>query len=103
MPYFLLDGASVYDRLREAKAHFLVFSTEQNGNQSLSAEFESRYAPFADFHEIPLGPKVTEAFGTDRSFSVFLRPDNYIGFLSTDVSLSAIDSYLKDFLGYQRR
>jgi len=103
MPYFLLEGTSVYDKLREPKAHFLVFSTEQNGNQSLSAEFASRYAPFVDFHEIPLGPKVAEAFGTDRSFSVFLRPDNYIGFLSTGVSLSSVDSYLADFLGYRRR
>jgi hypothetical protein len=99
MPYFLVDGASVYDRLHEAKAHFLVFSAEHNENQSLPAEFENRYATFIDLHQIALHPNVAEAFGTEGSFCVFLRPDNYIGFLSTDVSLSAIDSYLKDFLG----
>jgi 2-polyprenyl-6-methoxyphenol hydroxylase-like FAD-dependent oxidoreductase len=100
MPYFLLDGASVYDKLHEPKAHFLVFSAEQNGNQALPAEFESRYAHFADFHEIPLHPNVAEAFGSDRSFCVFLRPDNYIGFLSTDLSLKSLDSYLKAFVGF---
>ena len=101
MPYFLVDGASVYDRLREAKAHFIVFSAGENDYQSLQAELESQYAPFVDFHEIPLHPNAAEAFGTDRSFSVLLRPDNYIGFLSTDVSLNAIDSYLANFVGYR--
>lgn len=101
MPYFLVDGASVYDKLHAAKAHFVVFSTGQHDYQSLAAEFQSRYAAFVDLHEIPLQPNVAEAFGTDRSFCVLLRPDNYIGFLSTDVSLSAIDSYLRDFLGYR--
>jgi 2-polyprenyl-6-methoxyphenol hydroxylase-like FAD-dependent oxidoreductase len=101
MPYFLVDGASVYDRLREAKAHFLVFSDEANNYQSLRAELENQYAPFVDFHVIPLHPMAAEAFGIDQSFSVLLRPDNYIGFLSTDVSVNAIDSYLNNFVGYR--
>jgi 2-polyprenyl-6-methoxyphenol hydroxylase-like FAD-dependent oxidoreductase len=99
MPYFLVDGASVYDKLHEAKAHFLVFSTEGSDYQSLRSGLENRYAAFIDFHEIPLQANVAEAFGTDQSFSVLLRPDNYIGFLSTDVSVSAIDAYLTNFLG----
>jgi hypothetical protein len=98
MPYFLVDGASIYDRLREAKAHFLVFSDEANGYQSLRAELEKRYASFIDFHVIPLHPNAAGAFGIDQSFSVFLRPDNYIGFLSTDVLSNAIDSYLTNFV-----
>jgi 2-polyprenyl-6-methoxyphenol hydroxylase-like FAD-dependent oxidoreductase len=101
MPYFLVDGASVYDKLHEAKAHFLVFSAEQIDHQSLATELENRYAGFVDFHEIGIDSKVAEAFGTDRPFSVFLRPDNYIGFLSTDVSQDAIVSYLNNFLGYR--
>jgi 2-polyprenyl-6-methoxyphenol hydroxylase-like FAD-dependent oxidoreductase len=102
MPYFLVDGKSIYDKLHEPNAHFLVFSSEQNDHPSLRAEFERRYAGFIDLHEIALDSKVAEAFGTERFFSVFLRPDNYIGFLSTDVSLSEIDSYLKGFLNYRQ-
>src|SRR6185436_9881547 len=64
MPYFLVDGASVYDRLHEAKAHFLVFSAEQNEHQSLLEEFEARYATFIDLHQIALHQNVAEAFGT---------------------------------------
>lgn len=101
MPYFLVDGASVYDRLHEAKAHFLVFSTEQSDYQTLQAEFENRYAGFVDFHKIAFQPNVAEAFGTDKPFCVFLRPDNYIGFVTTDVSLDAVDFYLRDFLRYR--
>ncbi|HVQ37670.1 MAG TPA: FAD-dependent monooxygenase [Pyrinomonadaceae bacterium] len=99
MPYFLIDGASVYDRLREARAHFVVFSTDGNEHQQLRAEVESRFAPFVDFHEIAL-QYAGGAFGVDRPFSVFLRPDNYIGFLSTEISLKAVDSYLNNFLGF---
>lgn len=102
MPYFLVDGASVYDKLHEARAHFLVFSPEHNDYQSLQAEFENRYPGFIDLHEIPLASNVAEAFGFDKSFSVFVRPDNYMGFLSTDVSLDAIDAYLRDFMGYRQ-
>jgi 2-polyprenyl-6-methoxyphenol hydroxylase-like FAD-dependent oxidoreductase len=101
MPYFLVDGASVYDRLREAKAHFIVFADEANDYLSLRAELEKRYASLIDVHVIPLHPNAAGAFGIDQSFSVFLRPDNYIGFLSTDVSLNAIDSYLTNFIRLQ--
>jgi 2-polyprenyl-6-methoxyphenol hydroxylase-like FAD-dependent oxidoreductase len=100
MPYFLVDGQSIYDRLHAAKSHLLVFSAEQN--HSLNAELKNLYAELIDFHELPLIPPAVEAFGTDRSFSVLLRPDNYIGFLSTEVSLNGLSSYLKNFFGYQR-
>ena len=102
MPYFLVDGVSVYDKLCAPKFHFLVFSAEQNDYQSIKSEVESQYAEFVDFHEILLTPRAAEAFGTDRSFSVFLRPDNYIGYLSTEVSVNALRAYLKNFLGYQQ-
>jgi hypothetical protein len=96
MPYFLIDGQSVYDRLHAPKFHLLVFSAEQNGYQSLKTALESQYAELVDFHEIPLQPQVAKAFATDLSFSVLLRPDNYIGYLSTEVSLSALRVYLNN-------
>lgn len=101
MPYFLVDGQSIYDKLHQPKFHLLVFSAEGNDYQKLKAEIESQYAGFVEFHEIPLTPQAAKAFGTDQSFSVLLRPDNYIGYLSTEVSLNALRAYLNNFLGYQ--
>ena len=102
MPYFLVDGQSIYDKLHQPKFHLLVFSAGGNDYQKLKAEIESQYAGFVDFHEIPLTPQTVKAFGTDQSFSVLLRPDNYIGYLSPDVSLNALSSYRNNFLGYKR-
>lgn len=102
MPYFLVDGRSVFDKLRAPRFHLLVFSTEKIDYRSLQADLESEYPGLLDFHEIALSPEVAEAFGRDESFSVFLRPDNYIGFLSTEVLSAAIRTYLNNFVGYQR-
>jgi 2-polyprenyl-6-methoxyphenol hydroxylase-like FAD-dependent oxidoreductase len=99
MPYFLLDGHSVYDRLHAPKFHLLV--AKKNNHGSLKAELENEYSELVDFHQIALDPKVEETFGTDRSFSMLLRPDNYIGYLSTEVSLHPFEVYLMSFLGYR--
>lgn len=97
MPYFVVDSESIYDRLREPKFHLLVFSDSsdrRNDFPSLEAELESQYAGLVDFNAIPLDLRVAELFGNDKTFVVLLRPDNYIGFLSTDPSLSGVRAYL---------
>jgi hypothetical protein len=38
-----------------------------------------QYAELIDFNAISLDPQVADAFGTDKTFNVLLRPDNYIG------------------------
>ena len=93
MPYFVVDGNSIYDRLHEPKFHWLIFSDGQDGDASdgLSDEFADR----VDRHEIPLYPRVAEIFGTDKSFSVLLRPDNYIATVSSDLTRAPIENYLK--------
>jgi 2-polyprenyl-6-methoxyphenol hydroxylase-like FAD-dependent oxidoreductase len=104
MPYFLVDGKSIYDRLREPKFHLLVFpagsesSDRQNDSSSLTAELESQYPGLLDFNTVPVDGKVTELFGQDKTFVVLLRPDNYIGFLSTETSLNGLRLYLKDLI-----
>ena len=102
IPYFQIDGQSVYDRLHTPKFHLLVFSAEANDYQSLKADLERQYAELVEFHEIPLHPQAAKAFGTDQTFSVLLRPDNYIGYLSTEVSLSTLSLYLQNFPGYRQ-
>jgi 2-polyprenyl-6-methoxyphenol hydroxylase-like FAD-dependent oxidoreductase len=94
MPYFTVDGQSVYDRLHQPKFHLLVFSDAPENFQALRTEIESQYAELIDFNAIPLEARVTEAFGTDKSFNVLLRPDNYIGVISKETSSNALRAYL---------
>lgn len=90
MPYFEIEGGSVYERLTEPKFHLLTFFDGQNQPQIS----ESELPDFVDFHQIPLYPNIAEIFGADESFTVILRPDNYIGLLSIDISAEKSREYL---------
>jgi 2-polyprenyl-6-methoxyphenol hydroxylase-like FAD-dependent oxidoreductase len=94
MPYFLSEGQSIYDRLRAPKFHLLVFSDEAGSNGEMIDELKSAYAPLVDFHLVPHSPRVEELFGTDKPFSLCLRPDNYISLISTETSSNRVRSYL---------
>jgi 2-polyprenyl-6-methoxyphenol hydroxylase-like FAD-dependent oxidoreductase len=98
MPYFTVEGASVYDRLREPKFHLLTFFDGQNQPPDLTAEFQNKYGDLFDFHQLPLYPNVAEIFGASETFSVLLRPDNYIGTISAGASFEAIENYLNRIL-----
>src|SRR5262245_22019263 len=58
MPYFLLDGGSIYDKLNAAAFHFIAFSTEGSSLQTLKDELEMRYSELVDFNAIPLSREV---------------------------------------------
>jgi hypothetical protein len=98
MPYFLVDGESVYDRLRGPKFHLLAFGDERESVQV--AEGEEGYADLVDFQTLPLSREAAEAFGADGSFTVLLRPDNYVGFISAGTSPGGLKAYLDDLIGY---
>jgi 2-polyprenyl-6-methoxyphenol hydroxylase-like FAD-dependent oxidoreductase len=97
MPYILVDGKSVYDELRQPRFHWLVFSDAQSDYQAVETELESQYAEVVDFNSVPLDPQVAEVFGANHPFSVLLRPDNYIGFISTGTSSIGLSAYLNEF------
>jgi 2-polyprenyl-6-methoxyphenol hydroxylase-like FAD-dependent oxidoreductase len=96
MPYFLVEGQSIYDRIRQPKFHWLVFPGTQDDFRAVKAELENQNPEFVDFNVIPLHPQIAEVFDTNQSFSVLLRPDNYIAFLSTETSLKRVKTYLKE-------
>jgi 2-polyprenyl-6-methoxyphenol hydroxylase-like FAD-dependent oxidoreductase len=100
MPYFIIHGSSVYDKLREAKFHWLVFSNTQVDVETLKPKLQNQYSGFIDFNAISLDPQVPQIFGTSRSFSVLLRPDNHIGFISANISWSDVKGYLREYVGY---
>jgi hypothetical protein len=51
-----------------------------------------------DLNAIPLNSSVSEIFGTKETFSVLLRPDNHIGFISTGISSGEVTTYLDKFV-----
>ena len=95
MPYFMIDGESIYDKLRGPKFHMLVFTDEPASARS--PEAASPDADLVDFNVIRLGPQVKAVFGTDRPFTVLLRPDNYVGRISAGPPSGGLEDYLKDF------
>jgi FAD binding domain len=99
MPYFLVDGESIYDRLHAPKFHLLVFSDSEHGVRDLRQEIEQESVDFIEFNVIPLTHQI---FGTNRPFQLLLRPDNYIGFISTAASLTDFKTYIHEALGDPR-
>lgn len=102
MPYFTTEGVSVYDRLREPKFHLINFFDGANAAPAFSEELKHELGDgsLMDFHLLPLYPNVAEIFGANKSFNVLLRPDNYIGLISSDIMTSAVKDYLnKIFAG----
>lgn len=104
MPYFQVDGESIYDRLREPKFHLLVFKDEdasaQASETSQTVQTVAANTDLLDLHNLPLSRQASEAFGADGPFTVLLRPDNYVGYISAGTSTGGLESYLKEFVGH---
>lgn len=94
MPWFEIDGVSIYDRLREPVLHLVVFRDGQTEIPQLADDLMREWEGMIDSTVLPLYPNVFEIFGTAASFFVILRPDNYIGMISNDFSPEAVRSYL---------
>jgi FAD binding domain len=102
MPYFLLDDVNVYDNLHAPKFHLLVFSKTENDGRDLQRELENEPRDLIDIKVISLNPYIAEIFGTNQSFYLLLRPDNYIGFISAKNSLDDLKTYIHEALEYSQ-
>jgi len=98
MPYFVIDGVSVYDRLSEPKFHLITFADGTGNGLQLSEEFKNANGNVMDFHTLPLYHDIVKNFETDSSFFVLLRPDNYIGLISNGNSVEEVEVYLDHIL-----
>jgi 2-polyprenyl-6-methoxyphenol hydroxylase-like FAD-dependent oxidoreductase len=98
MPYFLVEGRSVYDGLRQPKFHFLIFSDGETGERERRAGLGEEHAGLIDFHVIPLDPQVAEIFGADKPFGVLLRPDNHVAFIAAGAAPGEAAAYLNEFV-----
>lgn len=93
MPYFQIDEKSIFALLREPRFHFLVFSNEETDFEALFAEIE-KAGFWINCQNFPISTSAEKIFGTKDAFSVLLRPDNHIGFVSSEISAKKIKIYL---------
>jgi 2-polyprenyl-6-methoxyphenol hydroxylase-like FAD-dependent oxidoreductase len=93
LPYFLVDGESVFDKLKEPKFHLLLFSNSDRGNAC--EQILGKFGDLIDCHVIPITDRVREIFERKDDFCVFLRPDNYIAFISSEISARVVEEYLQ--------
>ena len=99
MPYFLIDGKSVYDWLHAPQFHLLTFTNEAEGPEHTRETIEHEFPNVVDYHVFPLNERVAEIFGAEKPFSVLLRPDNYIGFVSAEAPLTQVRAYFNTAIG----
>lgn len=95
MPWFDVGGRSVYDDLREPAFHLLVFSVGKT--EAPMQEPPSGWTGRVDTHNFEIDDAVREHFGRDSAFCLILRPDNYIGLISDDLSAETVSGYLMKF------
>ena len=99
LPYFLVEGTSIYDRLREPRFHFMAFSNDGAPPSALTETISSQSSGLVDFHTVPLTAAISEIFECEESFSLLLRPDNYIGLISRNLLAEDITAYLRHVIG----
>jgi hypothetical protein len=104
MPYFLVDGISIYNRLREPKFHLITFTSGMENIHldkiETSTKYNNKYADILDYQVLTLYPELATMFGTDKTFTLLLRPDNYIGFITSDPTLHTLELYLQETIGH---
>jgi 2-polyprenyl-6-methoxyphenol hydroxylase-like FAD-dependent oxidoreductase len=93
MPYFVVDGKSIFEQLKAPKFHLLTFSDGQTEPTQLES------TDILAVQTIALDPQVMDVFGARKSFSVLLRPDNHIALITQDRSLKPVTDYLARIFG----
>ena len=97
MPWFEVDGESVYDLLRMPVFHLIVFLDGKTAVPPLPDDLITRWQGMIDSTVIPITPDISETFGASGAFYVILRPDNYIGTISDDLSPDKVAAYLDQY------
>jgi 2-polyprenyl-6-methoxyphenol hydroxylase-like FAD-dependent oxidoreductase len=93
LPYFLVNGESVFAKLKAPKFHVLLFGTGE------CTQFD-RWSDLVDCHQIPIDARVSEIFGTSNDFGLLLRPDNQIAFISSEITPEKVADYFRRFLNH---
>jgi len=97
MPWFEIDGRSIYDSLHEQAFHLLIFTDGRDEIPPLPDDLMEQWREGIDSRVFSLDEKIADIFGSNRSFFLILRPDNYIGLISDDFSPENVAAYLGRF------
>ena len=98
MPYFIIDDKDIYDWLHAPRFHLLTFSNDLEPGELSNDRIQSEFASVVDHLVFPLSPRVAEIFGSNEPFSVLLRPDNYIAFISSGDVLPELRAYFTNVI-----
>jgi hypothetical protein len=99
LPYCMVNGVGLYDRLHAPKFHLLTFSDGQNDYADVTSGIAAGMSDFLDHHVVPLYARLVEIFGIDEPFSVLVRPDNHIALITAASDLEAVRQYFVDVMG----
>jgi 2-polyprenyl-6-methoxyphenol hydroxylase-like FAD-dependent oxidoreductase len=97
MPWFEIEGRSIYDSLHEPVFHLLVFSDGKAEIPPLPDDLIEKWRECIDSHFFDLNEKIAGIFGSSGSFFVILRPDNYVGLISDEFAPEMVRTYLAKF------
>jgi 2-polyprenyl-6-methoxyphenol hydroxylase-like FAD-dependent oxidoreductase len=90
LPYFVVDGASIFEKLKAPKFHVLLFGKGEC----------AQFGDLVDCHRIPIDARVSEIFGTENDFGLLLRPDNHIAFIASAMTPEKVADYFRRFLNH---
>ena len=90
LPYFLVDGESIFEQLKAPKFHVLLFG---KGECDQFAQF----GDLVDCHRLSIDARISEIFGTEDDFGLLLRPDNHIAFIESVITPEQVADYFKRF------
>jgi 2-polyprenyl-6-methoxyphenol hydroxylase-like FAD-dependent oxidoreductase len=97
MPWFEVGGRSIYDDLHAPTFHIIIFHDGIAEIPPLPVDLMQKWKGRIESHFCQLDETVKKAFGCGRSFFIILRPDNYIGLISDDLSAELVEKYLAEF------
>jgi 2-polyprenyl-6-methoxyphenol hydroxylase-like FAD-dependent oxidoreductase len=90
LPYFLVDGESIFEQLKAPKFHVLLFG---KGECDQFAQF----GDLVDCHRLSIDARISEIFGTEDDFGLLLRPDNHIAFIESVITPEQVADYFRRF------
>lgn len=95
MPYFLLNGKSIYDYLKQPKFHWLLFVQQHTPQSNKTKPLTTDDAHQVDVHILPRTAVVNAIFASQQDFAVLLRPDQHIALISHHLSFERMQYYLQ--------
>jgi hypothetical protein len=93
LPYFIVDGDSIFEKLKAPKFHVLLFGKGE-------CEQFARFSDLVDCHRVSIDARISEIFGTEDDFGLLLRPDNHIAFIASEMTPEKVAGYFRKFVSH---